>query len=98
MNQELPTGVARAQSPMRVLDLSAGGAAMDMTAALQEGATHNFALDLGGETLLVRGEVVRCRPADPGPGHRIGVRFVGLDSQDQRRLQEYVRRRESQIS
>lgn len=91
MNRGSLTGTARVQIPARLLDLSVGGALLALSTSLEEGAIHDFALDLGrGETVWVQGEVRRCRPADRGPGYHVGVEFVGIDPHDTRRLREYL--------
>lgn len=87
---EDPTGTARAQVPARFLDLSLGGALLALTTALEEGAIHDFALEVEGRTLWVQGEVRRCRPAERGGGYHVGIEFVGIDPQDERRLRQYL--------
>jgi c-di-GMP-binding flagellar brake protein YcgR len=85
-------GTARAQVSGRLLDLSLGGALFHLQAALTEGEIHDFALDLDGETLWVQAEVRRCRTAPRG-GYEVGVEFVGIAPQDQRRLESYIKAR-----
>jgi len=85
-------GTARAEVPGRLLDLSLGGALLQLQAALVEGEIHDFALDLEGETVWVQGEVRRCRPASRG-GYEVGVEFIGIDPRDQRRLRAYIQSR-----
>lgn len=92
MSEDHTTGTARAQVPARFLDLSIGGALLVLAAALEEGAIHDFALDLEGSILWVQGQVRRCRPADRGAGYLVGVEFVGIDPQDERRLKAYLAR------
>jgi c-di-GMP-binding flagellar brake protein YcgR len=86
------TGTARAEVPARLLDLSLGGALLDLTAALAVGAIHDFALQLDSEVLWVQGEVRRCRQVRPD-GFEVGVEFIGIHPHDQRRLQTYVDQR-----
>ena len=83
------TGTARAQVPARLLDLSLGGALLDLATALEVGAVHDFSLQLDGETLWVQGEVRRCRQVRPD-GCEVGVQFIGIHPQDERRLRAYV--------
>jgi len=85
-------GTARAEVPGRLLDLSLGGALLQLQAALVEGEIHDFALDLDGETVWVQGEVRRCRPASRA-GYEVGVEFIGIDPRDQRRLRAYIQSR-----
>ena len=83
-------GTLRGLVPTRVLDLSQGGGRFLLDAPLEVGAIHDFGLDLAGQTLWVQAEVRRCAPASPGPGHEIGVAFVGIDPQEAKRLQEFL--------
>ena len=85
-------GTARAEVPARVIDLSVGGAALHLQAALAEGEVHDFALDLDGETVWMQAEVRRCRPSASG-GYDVGVEFVGIDPRDRRRLETYLKAR-----
>jgi c-di-GMP-binding flagellar brake protein YcgR len=86
-------GTARAQVPVRLVDLSRGGALFAMGSALDVGSIHDFTLDLSGEALWVQGEVRRCRAARSGDGYEVAVEFVGIDPHDLRRLVEYLSRR-----
>jgi c-di-GMP-binding flagellar brake protein YcgR len=88
------TGTARAQVPARLLDLSLGGALLDLSAALEVGAIHDFALQLDDEVLWVQGEVRRCRQVRPD-GFEVGIEFIGIHPHDQRRLHSYVDHRRS---
>ncbi len=83
-------GTARGQIAARLIDLSVGGALLHLSMPLELGAIHDFALQIEGETVWVQGEVKRCDPATPAPGHQIGVEFIGIDPADQRRLQSYL--------
>ena len=92
MTHEPVTGTARAQLAVRCQDLSLGGALLVVTTALAEGATYDFRLDLEDETLVVRGEVRRCRQQADGAGYEVGVRFVAMSPEDQARLESYLKR------
>ena len=92
MTEEGLTGTARAEVPARLLDLSLGGALLDLTAVLEVGAIHDFALQLDHEVLWVQGEVRRCRQVRPD-GFEVGIEFIGIHPHDQRRLQTYVNQR-----
>jgi len=88
-------GTARGQIPARLLDLSEGGALLHLSMPLEMGAIHDFALQIEGHTVWVQAEVRRCEPAPAGPGHQVGVEFLGIDPGDQRRLQSYLAGRRS---
>lgn len=83
-------GTLRGHVPTRVLDLSLGGGLFVLDGPLDVGAIHDFALDLAGGTLWVQAEVRRCVPAVQGSGHEVGVAFLGIDPQDQKRLQLFL--------
>ena len=85
-------GTARGQVPARLMDLSVGGALLHLSMPLEIGAIHDFALQIDGHTVWVQGEVKRCEPAAKGPGHELGVEFLGIDPGDQRLLQSYLGR------
>ena len=85
-------GTARGQVPARLLDLSVGGALLHLSMPLEIGAIHDFALQIDGHTVWVQGEVKRCAPTRNGPGHQLGVEFIGIDPRDQRVLQGYLSR------
>ena len=91
MSGDSVSGTARAQVPARLIDLSLGGALLDLKTALDVGAIHDFALQLDNDVVWVQGEVKRCAPA-AGSGHQLGIEFIGIDPADQRLLQTYVGR------
>jgi c-di-GMP-binding flagellar brake protein YcgR len=84
------SGTARAQVPARLLDLSLGGALLALAVRLDVGAIHDFALQLGEESVWVQAEVKRCRPV--ADGFEVGVEFIGIDPHDQDRLRSYLGR------
>jgi c-di-GMP-binding flagellar brake protein YcgR len=86
------TGTARAQVPARLLDLSLGGALLDLATALEVGAIHDFALQLDGDVLWVQGEVRRCQKVRTD-GFQVGVEFIGIHPHDQGRLRSYLDQR-----
>jgi hypothetical protein len=90
MRAEDLTGTARAQVEARVLDLSLGGALLQVAAAFEVGAISDFALPLDGGTVWVQAEVKRCTPVEGG--YEIGLEFVGMHPQDQRRLADSLAR------
>jgi c-di-GMP-binding flagellar brake protein YcgR len=90
MTGEVAHGSARGEVVARILDLSMGGALLVVHAPLEVGAIHDFALQLGGITVWVQGEVRRATPAPRGGGYEIGVEFLGIDPQDERVLRAYV--------
>ena len=89
VDQEL-TGTARAQVEARVLDLSLGGALLLVASAFEVGTISDFAVPLEVGSVWVQAEVKRCTPADGG--YEIGLEFLGMHPQDQRRLADYLSR------
>jgi PilZ domain-containing protein len=83
-------GTARGQIPARLIDLSVGGALLHLSMPLEIGAIHDFALQIGGNTVWVQGEVKRSAPAAGGPGHELAVEFIGIDPGDERLLKGYL--------
>jgi c-di-GMP-binding flagellar brake protein YcgR len=92
MSQDPVKGSARAQVPARLIDLSIGGALLDLALALEVGAIHDFALQLDDQMVWVQGEVRRCHPVRSG-GYQVGVEFIGIDPHDQKRLRAYLDQR-----
>jgi hypothetical protein len=85
-------GTARGEIPARLLDLSVGGALLNLALPLEVGAIHDFALSIEGQTVWVQGEVRRSVPAPGGSGHQVAIEFIGIDPGDRRLLESYVAR------
>ena len=94
MSGDSVSGTARAQVPARLIDLSLGGALLDLKTALDVGAIHDFALQLDSDVVWVQGEVKRCRQVR-NEGFEVGIEFLGIDPHDQSRLQAYLKRRQA---
>ena len=85
------TGQARGQIEARILDLSQGGARLELPAALAVGRLHTFSLRVGGAAVLVHAKVRRCGPS-PAPGaFEVAVEFVNVPPQDAARLSRYLK-------
>jgi c-di-GMP-binding flagellar brake protein YcgR len=83
-------GSVRGEVVARVLDLSQSGALLVVHAPFDVGAIHDFALQLGGQTVWVQAEVRRASEAPRGGGYEIGIEFLGIDPHDERVLRAYV--------
>jgi hypothetical protein len=83
-------GQARGQIDARIVDLSQGGARLEMPAALEIGSLHSFSLRVGGEAVLVHGKVRRCAPLGSRGAFEIAVEFVGMAPHDAARLTRYL--------
>ena len=77
----------------RLVDVSSGGARLCHDHALEVGTVHDFAFDLLGETIRVRGRVCHCLPEERGAGYQVGVQFVSVEPKAVQRLDEYAQRR-----
>lgn len=91
MRLEGVTGRARADVPVKLLNLSLGGALLEAGLPLEPGAVHAFALDIAGEPLSLRGEVRRCR-ALGADAFEVAVEFHELAPETQARLEAYLAR------
>lgn len=69
----------------RASDLSVGGCFVEMPIPLDHDARFEIALWLGETKVHLKGEVASC-----APGFRIGVRFVGVTTQDAELLRKFV--------
>jgi hypothetical protein len=85
-------GVAKARLPVRVKDLSMGGAHLVIRSEVPQDSVQEFTLDLGGEPFLATGRVLRSHPSPDGEGFDIGVQFIGLSPLDEERLRAYLAR------
>jgi hypothetical protein len=83
-------GQARGQIDARIIDLSKGGARLELPAALDLGSLHTFSLRVGGETVLVHAKVRRCGPGAGAGSFEVAVEFVGLSPADAARLGRYL--------
>lgn len=90
MNRQRVSGEARAQFPVRVRDLSRGGADLVLNTAVEPGTVHEFMIDLGGVPFLAKARIVRCKPLEKSTGHSVAVEFVEVNARDQERLEEYL--------
>jgi hypothetical protein len=72
--------------PVKVLEMSLGGLAIETEMQFPEGAIHEFALTLGdGSTVIVQGRVVHSRntaPEGETPVYVSGVEFEDDDTPD----------------
>jgi hypothetical protein len=72
--------------PVRVVDLSLGGMAIETSTPLRAGAVHVFRLTLGDDsTTELAGCVMHCRnmaPAGAAPVFMTGIQFVDTDAED----------------
>lgn len=60
--------------------------------SFEVGAIHDFALQVGGETVWVQAEVRRAVSAPRGGAYEIGVEFIGIDPRQEKLLRDYLER------
>jgi PilZ domain-containing protein len=84
------TGTARVQLEARVLDVSLGGARLQVPTPFDVGTIGDFAIPLDGHVMWVQAEVKRCLPA--ADAFEVAVEFVGVHPDDQRKLRDYLDR------
>jgi hypothetical protein len=66
-------------------DISVGGLYLSTQASIPEGATLTLRIPLGGEHLIVKGDVVYSNP-----GHGVGVRFHRLSDEARALIESQV--------
>ena len=93
MSRQRVSGEARAQFPVRVRDLSKGGADLVLNTSVEPGTVHEFMIDLAGEPFLAKARIVRCHALEKSTGHNVAVEFVQVDPRDQARLERYLAER-----
>ena len=65
--------------PMRVIEISVGGAQFEIEVPLQLESLHDCRLTLGEHVVVVKGRVAHCRIVDINPDHvvyRAGIEFI----------------------
>lgn len=77
----------------RLVDVSSGGARLRHDQALEVGTVHDFAFELQGETIRVKGRVRHCLPEEEGQGYEVGVQFVSIEAKAAQRVGEYAQHR-----
>lgn len=72
-------GAATVVQPVAIRELSRGGAQVETTFPLQLDSLHEFQLQLGDRSVVVKARIVHCRIADLAEEHvlyRAGIEFV----------------------
>jgi PilZ domain len=66
-------------APLTIKEISLGGALVETAFPLQLNSLHEFRLELGGRTVVLRGRIAHCRIADVGQDvvvYRAGLEFI----------------------
>ena len=79
--------------PVRVVDISPGGASVEIERALALESLHDFRLALGERTAVVKARVAYCRISDIWPDHviyRAGLEFIEVSSHASVAIAAYI--------
>jgi hypothetical protein len=80
--------------PMRVIEISQGGAQFEIEVPLQLESLHDCRLTLGTTAVVLKGRVAHCRIIDINPDHvvyRAGIEFVDVPPPVQDLITRYMR-------
>ena len=72
-------GEVRVVHPLRLIEISEGGVSLEVTQPLILESLHDFRIELGDNTVIVKGRVAHCRVAQLGDGqiaYRAGIEFA----------------------
>jgi hypothetical protein len=89
---ELP-GAASVVQPVTIKQLSRGGVLLESAVPLQPNSLHEFRLDLGDRSVVVKGRVAHCRVCDVEQEHvrySAGVEFVELPSATAAAIADFI--------
>jgi hypothetical protein len=80
-------------TPVRLLDISVGGAAFMINEALSPGSTRMLRFSLPGseEQLVFTARVANCNKHTFLEGYRVGVEFVRRDSQAVAEIDKFIK-------
>ena len=73
------TGEVTAFQPMKILDMSEGGALIETSFALHLDSLHDFRLSLGERSVIVKGRIAHSKIGEVMEGsvrYRTGVEFI----------------------
>jgi c-di-GMP-binding flagellar brake protein YcgR len=79
--------------PVRIIDISAGGASVEIERALALESLHDFRLNLGERSAIVKARVAYCRISDIWPDHvmyRAGLEFVEVSPHARDAIATYI--------
>jgi c-di-GMP-binding flagellar brake protein YcgR len=86
-------GVVRVFHPMAIRQISAGGALIETAFPLHLDALHDFRLELGDRSVVIKGRVVHSHISDVDPDHvayHSGIEFVDVAPRVNEALEEFV--------
>lgn len=79
--------------PMRVLEVSMGGAQLELGVPLTIDSLHDFRLGLAEHAVIVKGRVVHCRISEIEPDrvvYRAGIEFVEPSHHASEAIRAYI--------
>jgi hypothetical protein len=74
-------GEVTVYQPMAIREVSRGGAQVETTIPLHLNSLHQFRMELGDRSVVVKGRVAHCRVTDvdaQGPVYRSGIEFIDV--------------------
>lgn len=86
-------GDVRVYHPMAIRQISARGALIETAFPLHLDALHDFRLELGDRSIVVKGRVVHSHITDVDPDHVIyhsGIEFVDLAPRINEAIEEFL--------
>lgn len=89
----LVQGEVRIVHPIRLVEISEGGASIEVTQPLVIESLHDFRIELGDNIVIVKGRVAHCRVAEVEHGrlaYRAGVEFVDQPAHVREAVYDYI--------
>ncbi len=86
-------GEVRIVHPLRLLEISEGGVSLEVTQPLTLESLHDFRIEFGTSTVVVKGRVAHCRVAQIEQGqvaYRAGIEFVDLAPHVREAIDDYI--------
>jgi hypothetical protein len=86
-------GEVRIVHPIKLVELSEGGASLELSQPLVIESLHDFRIELGDNIIIVKGRVAHSRVADVEQGrvaYRAGIEFIDLPAHVREALYDYI--------
>lgn len=84
---------ARVQQPVSVRELSRHGAQIETAFPLQLNALHEFRIELGSQSVVVKGRVAHCQVSEIDADtvlYRAGIEFVDLPARVESAIAQFL--------
>jgi hypothetical protein len=89
----LVQGEVRIVHPIKVIEISEGGASLEVTQPLVIESLHDFRVELGDNIVIVKGRVAHSRVADVDHGrvaYRAGIEFIDPPAHVREAIYDYI--------